>query len=104
MTNMCVVTVREDTRIRDSGRDEISWPIHSSAGSASLVVGQCGWEKFSNFWRTFTVIVVMPISVIVDLSLVSPRAFGVTGESMDEHDAAFGHCEIDPERYKRDLL
>jgi hypothetical protein len=100
MTDVCVISVREDTRIRNSDRDEISWPIHCSAGSASLVLGRCGWEEFSSFRGTFTIIVIMHMSV----SLVSPRAFWVTGESMDEHDAAFGYCKIEAERYKRNLL
>lgn len=100
MTDMCVISVRKDTRIRNTDRDEISWPVHGSAGWASLVLGRCRWEEFSNFRGAFTIIIVMHISV----SLVSPRAFGVTGESMDEHDAAFGYCEIEAERYKRSLL
>jgi hypothetical protein len=100
MTDMCVISVRKDTRIRNTDWDEISWPVHGSAGWASLVLGRCRWEEFSNFGGTFTIIIVMHISV----SPVSPRAFGVAGESMDEHDAAFGYCEIEVERYKWSLL
>jgi len=37
MTDMCVISVREDACSRGGDWDEISWPIHGSAGSASLV-------------------------------------------------------------------
>ncbi len=36
MTDVGIVPICEDTRIRDSDWNEISWPISRFAGSASL--------------------------------------------------------------------
>jgi hypothetical protein len=104
MTDVCVISVCEDACTRDGDWDEISRPVHGSAGSASLVVKRRRSEQFSNFWGTLTVITVTLILVIADFPLVSPRAFGVTSESMDEHNAAYGYYEIEAERYKWNLL
>jgi hypothetical protein len=104
MTDMCVISVREDACIRNGGWDEILWPIHGSAGSVSLVVGRCRSEEFSDFRGTFTVIIITLILVIAGFPLVRPGAFGVTSESMDEHNAAYGYYEIEAERCERDLL
>ena len=95
MTDVCVISVREDARIRDSDWDEVSWPINVSADCASPVMERCRWEEFSKFQRTFTVIVVMPMSVIANFSLASPRAFRVTGESMNEHNAFNSQYEME---------
>lgn len=88
MADVRVISVCEDTSILGSDWDEVSWPIHRSAGFTCLVGGRYRLEELSNFWWTFTVMPIVRVSVIADLSRVTPRTFGVTGESMDEDNTA----------------
>ena len=95
MADVRVISVREDARIGSSAWDKISWPIYWLADSNFGVKGRCGWEEFTKFWRTFSIIVIISMSVIRNLSLVGPGTFGVAGESMDEHYASDCQCEAE---------
>jgi len=62
---------------------------------ASPAIERCRLKESWAFRRTFTVIVFVLMSVITDFSFVSPRAFGVTGESMDEYNAFSRQYEME---------
>ena len=82
MLDFCVISVREDASVRDSGRDEVSRPIYNIAHPTSV-------DKCPNFGRTFTGVIVMSIFANADFCLMTPSASRVPIESMNEYNTAY---------------
>jgi hypothetical protein len=85
MSYVCIITVSQDSCIRDGERNQVSRPIYSSVEVFLTRLRE--QITFSDFRRWLSYFVVI-VGLVPHISpLVSPGPLRVAGESMDKYDA-----------------